>query len=262
MAHLEIKLLGPFQVLINGESATGFDSDKVRALLAYLAVEADRPVRREKLAGLLWPDFGESAARTNLRQALANLRRVLRDQEAEQPFLLPTHQTIHFNKHSNHTLDVSSFTALATGELERSPGIEDLEKAVSLYRGEFLQGFSLPDAATFEEWALVTRESLQRMAMRVLHRSAGFYEEQAAYEQALHFAYRQLELGPYQEDAHQQVMRLLAQAGQRNEALSHYEAYRQLLQAELGVTPSNQRRICTHCSRPANCLFLLLFNRG
>jgi DNA-binding SARP family transcriptional activator len=237
LAHLEIKLLGPFQVLIKGESAVGFDSDKVRALLAYLAVEADRPVRREKLAGLLWPDFSESSARTNLRQALANLRRVLADQKAEPPFLLPTHQTIQFNKSSSYTLDASSFTSLATADQKNALEAEVLEKAVALYQGEFLQGFSIPDAAAFEEWALVTRESLQRLALRVLHRLAGYYEEQAAYEQALRYAYRQLELDSYQEDAHQQIMRLLAHAGQRNEALAHYEDYRQLLQDELGVAP-------------------------
>ncbi len=240
MARLEIKLLGPFQVTLEGEAVSNFDSDKVRALLAYLAVEADRPVRREKLAGLLWPDFAESSARTNLRQALANLRRALRDQEANPPVLLPTRQTIQFNQSSNHTLDIHAFTTLAAGEQGRAPAVEDLEQAVALYQGEFLQGFSLPDAATFEEWALVTRESLQRQALRALHHLVGFYEEQTAYEQALGFAYRQLELDPFQEAAHQQVMRLLAQSGQRNEALSHYQDYRQLLQTELGVLPLEQ----------------------
>ena len=240
MAHLEIRLLGPFQVLINGENVTGFDSDKVRALLAYLAVESDRPVRREKLAGLLWPDFAESSARTNLRQALANLRRVLRDQEAEPPYLLPSRQAIQFNLSSDHSLDVRTFSVLVTGEQGRAPAIEDLEQAVALYQGEFLQGFSLPDADTFEEWALVTHESLQRQALRALHHLAGFYEELSAYEQALSFAFRQLEIDRYQEAAHQQIMRLLAQSGQRNEALAHYEDYRQLLQTELGVTPLEQ----------------------
>ena len=77
MAHLSIRLLGPFQVTLVGEPATGFATDKARALLAYLAVEADRPHRREALAGLLWPDYPERSARTSLRSALANLRQVM-----------------------------------------------------------------------------------------------------------------------------------------------------------------------------------------
>ena len=74
MARLSIRLLGPFEVALDGEPVTGFVSDKVRALLAYLAVEADRPHRRETLAGLLWPDVPEQSARTSLRTALANVR--------------------------------------------------------------------------------------------------------------------------------------------------------------------------------------------
>ncbi len=74
MAHLSIRVLGPFQVSLDGEPVSGFASDKVRALLAYLALSPDRPHRREALAGLLWPEFPERSARTNLRNALANLR--------------------------------------------------------------------------------------------------------------------------------------------------------------------------------------------
>ncbi len=240
MARLEIQLLGPFQATLDGEPITGFDSDKVRALLAYLAVESDRPARREKLAGLLWPDFAESSARTNLRQALTNLRRVLRDQAADPPFLLPTRQTIHFNRQSDHALDAGDFAALAAGQQGRAPEFEALEAAVALYRGSFMEGFSLPDSSAFEEWILINRESTRRQALRALHHLARFYEEKEAFEQALGFAHRQLELDPYQEAAHQQVMRLLAQSGQRNEALAHYEAYRGLLETELGVLPLEQ----------------------
>jgi len=53
MTHLSLTLLGPPQVTLDGEPVSGFDSDKVRGLLAYLMVENDRPHHREKLAGLL-----------------------------------------------------------------------------------------------------------------------------------------------------------------------------------------------------------------
>lgn len=75
MVSLEIRLLGPPQVTLNGEPVTSMRSDKVLALLSYLAVESERLHRREKLAGLLWPDYPESSARSSLRRALADLRR-------------------------------------------------------------------------------------------------------------------------------------------------------------------------------------------
>ena len=77
MAHLCLSLLGPFQATLGGVPIASFESDKVRALLAYLAVEAEQPQRRERLAGLLWPDRPEHSSRNNLRYALSNLREPL-----------------------------------------------------------------------------------------------------------------------------------------------------------------------------------------
>ena len=101
MARLSVLLLGPLQIILDGEPATGFVSDKVRALLAYLAVETRQPHRREKLAGLLWPDWPETSARASLRRALANLRQALHrlrasigDSEADLPCLHVTRETI------------------------------------------------------------------------------------------------------------------------------------------------------------------------
>jgi hypothetical protein len=102
MAHLSIRVLGPFQVSFDGEPVSGFASDKVRALLAYLALSPDRPQRREALAGLLWPEFPERSARSSLRNALANLRQVIRDRDTSPPFLLSTRQTIQFNGQSDY----------------------------------------------------------------------------------------------------------------------------------------------------------------
>ncbi len=60
MPHLAISLLGSFHVTLDGRPVTAFQSDKGRGLLAYLAVEAARPQRRERLAGLLWPEHNEA----------------------------------------------------------------------------------------------------------------------------------------------------------------------------------------------------------
>ena len=71
MAHLEMQFLGGFHTSLDGEHLTTYESSKVRALLAYLAAEAHRPQPRESLAALLWPDWPDSAARSNLRYALS-----------------------------------------------------------------------------------------------------------------------------------------------------------------------------------------------
>ncbi len=69
--QLALSFLGKFEVRLDGQPVTGFQSDKARALLVLLAVEADRPRRREQLASLFWPDVPDATARTNLRSALS-----------------------------------------------------------------------------------------------------------------------------------------------------------------------------------------------
>ncbi len=144
MAHLFIRLLSPFEVTLNGELGTAFRSDKERALLAYLCLESQDPQPREKLAGLLWPDSPESAACTNLRSALANLRKVIGDRpqnhkaETTPTFLLITRKTIQFNSESDVWVDALAF--LST--LEKSHAtVGELENAVACYRDGFMASF-------------------------------------------------------------------------------------------------------------------------
>jgi predicted ATPase len=108
---------------------------------------------------------------------------------------------------------------------------------VDLYRGNFLEGFSLSDSPAFEEWVVLTRERLHRLVSVALGHLAGFFEGCGAYEEALTYAWRQMELEPWREDAQRQLMRLLALSGQRSTALAQYDACCRLLAEELGVEP-------------------------
>ena len=119
MAHLSISLLGSFQVTLDGEPVTGFESARVRALLAYLAVESDRPHRRETLAGLLWPNWPDRSARTNLRRALSNLRKAIQDHSAIPPYLMsPTKRSSSTGPATTGSIS-SALTAL--GDADRVP---------------------------------------------------------------------------------------------------------------------------------------------
>ncbi len=234
MARLSIRLLGALDVTLDGEAVAGFASDKVRALLAYLSMTPGQPHRRETLAGLLWPEYPERSARASLRNALGNLRQVIGDRAASPPCLHVTRQTIHFNASSDHWLDAAEFSSLLSIS---SPPSESLERAVALYRGPFLQGFSTPDSAAFEEWLLLTQEQLSRQAGDALHDLVQQYQSRAAYEQALRHAWRHVELDPWREEAQRQLMHLLAHSGQRSAALAQFETCRQALAEELGVEP-------------------------
>jgi DNA-binding SARP family transcriptional activator len=243
MPHLSILVLGPLQVSVDGVPVDGFATDKVRALLAYLALSPGHPHRREALAGLLWPEFPERSARASLRNALANLRSVLGEHansgahNSLPPLLHSTRQTIQFNGQSDYWLDAEAFEELAAAVPLTSEG---LEQAVNLVRGLFLEGFTLADAAPFEEWLLLRREHSGRRLVEALDSLSAIYEGNGAYEQALAHARSRVQLEPWQEDGQQQLMRLLALSGQQGAALAQYETYRRLLVTELGVEPSEQ----------------------
>jgi WD40 repeat protein/DNA-binding SARP family transcriptional activator len=248
MARLKLTLLKSFQMTLAGRPVTRFRSVKVQALLAYLAVETDRPHSREALAGLLWPDHPEQAARRNLSQILLHLRQSIGAPEAEPPYLLVTRQTIQFNPDSDYWLDVTGFTyALQVCQSHPHANLTycqecmaRLQQAVELYQGRFLAGFSLADSDLFEEWLLLTRETLHRQAVEALGHLAEFYEWQADYHQGLRYAWRQMELEPLLEEAHQRLMRLLALKGQRSAALTQFETCRRVLAEELGVEPTRE----------------------
>lgn len=236
---LKIHLLGPPLVTLNGEPITKLRSDKVRALLAYLAVEAEQPHRREKLAGLLWPDYPESSARANLRRALADLRKGIGDELVEPPYLMTNRQTIRFNRGSEAWVDVISFTSHSRATKSNNHlVIQGWMEAVDLYQGEFMEGFSLPDSIAFEDWQLLNREHYHRQVLETLYRLSDALEADGEIESALPYAWRQVEIEPSKENAHRQIMRLLALSGQRDAALAQYKACRDVLAKELGVEPA------------------------
>ena len=240
MAQLSVSLLGPFQVTLGGRPVTEFKSNKVRALLAYLGVEVDRPHRREVLAGLLWPEWPDRDALSNLRYALSSLRRAIGDRDADPAFLLITRETLQFNAASDYWLDVTAFAEAVQRDRTQPLAPQQIERAIAVYRGSFLEGFSVGDSPAFEEWALLTRERLARQMSSALHRLAEIYEQRGEYELAQHHARRQTELEPWDEGAHKQLMRALALGGQRASALAQYETCRRLLSEELGVEPSGE----------------------
>jgi predicted ATPase/DNA-binding SARP family transcriptional activator len=250
LARLSLSFLGPWQVTLDGEAVTSFKYDKVRALLAYLAVEADRPHRREALMAMLWPELPEAAARNNLRQTLLNLREAIGDRPGSgrpdrSPYLLTSRASLQFNPDSDTWLDLVAFTdrlATCSRHVHRHPDscktcARWLEQAAELYRGPFLADFFLPDSVAFEEWALLKREWLQQKMLAALTQLTAYHERRGQYQQARHYARRQLELEPWREEAHRQLMRLHLLSGQRSAALAQYEQCRAVLAQELGVEP-------------------------
>jgi predicted ATPase/DNA-binding SARP family transcriptional activator len=235
-SKLCLKLLGGIQITNGQLPVTGFVSRKAQVLLCYLAVTG-RPHTREALAGLLWGEMPETDAKMNLRQALANLRKLA------DPHLVITRQTVAFNQQNPYWLDVETFTRCLeevqwqqnqpiTAELATS-----LAEAVALYQGDFLEGFHVGDALAIEEWMLGLRERLRELALQGLYALSTYHLTRREYAAGLDYTTRLLALDPWREEAHRQLMLLLARNGQHNAALAQYRTCCRMLAEELGVEP-------------------------
>lgn len=237
---LSLTLLGGLHITLDGRPLDKALTSKAAALLVYLAVTG-RPQGRTALAGLLWGESSEHKARASLRTALAALNRYV------PTYLRVARQELAFDPSQPHRVDAlvfrdevapalaayeASAAALSAAEAAR------LHELVSLYQGEFLAGSEIDDAPLFEEWLIGERERLQQLALRALYHLAVHYTDTGAYAAGIAAAERLLALAPWQEEAHRQLMRLLALDGRRSAALAQYEACGQLLAAELGIAPT------------------------
>ena len=244
MSQLRLQLLGTFQILQNGRSLTAFRTDKIRALLAYLAVESGRPHRRESLAGLFWPEMDDQKALTNLRLSLHRLRQTLGNDQA----ILQIDRHLVGLDANQVRVDVLDFegalTTVSRHKHPRSSACLDccrrLETAVALYRGDFLPGFFLPEAAAFDDWAIARRQWLLQETLLALTMLADYHQENGVTTQAIPYVRRQLDLEPWRESAHRRLMQFLAQTGHYTAALNQYELCHRLLREELGVAPDTE----------------------
>nr|WP_290666495.1 BTAD domain-containing putative transcriptional regulator [Ardenticatena sp.] len=253
---LALHVLGPFHVTRQGKPVTNFRSDKVRALLVYLAIEHDRPRRRDELAGLLWPDMSDQVARRNLRLSLHRLREALGDEQSHSLFFEMTRDMVQCRP-DVLWVDALAFETLALTVQHHSHEaiescttcMEHLTKAVELYRGDFLEGFCLKECPDFSEWMTLRRERWHAFAMLALFWLAEYHRHRGHLEMARRYAQRQIELEPWREEAHRQIIDILARLGQRSAALAQYETCRRILAEEFGVEPDERtqhlyRRLC------------------
>jgi DNA-binding SARP family transcriptional activator len=194
------------------------------------------------LADLLWPDLPEKDAQSNLRNAISNLRGVIGDRWRNPPFLLVSQDTLQYNQSSATWLDLKALMDLVSTVGEAGANglhkgdFNRLEQALTLYRGDFLEGFSI-DSAPFEEWVTQKSEQIHQQILQALRRLVTGYEESGELDRALNHARRLVELEPWDEAAQRHLMRIFLYKGQRNAALAQYEACRQLLRDDLDVEP-------------------------
>jgi DNA-binding SARP family transcriptional activator/predicted ATPase len=240
MANLKLFFLGPPRIELDDESLE-IELRKGVALLAYLVV-TDQSHGRDALSTLFWPDADQSRARSYLRHALWSLKKALgdswleisREEAGPHPEADIWLDVTAFQQHLKTTLNHKSSDKVSAETLAL------LTEAVELYRGDFLAGFTLPDAPEFDEWQFFQTEELRGKLAGALEQLVWGYSGQGNYETAIPYGRRWVALDPLHEPAQRHLMQLYGEAGQKAAALRQYEEYAALLEKELGLPPEEE----------------------
>lgn len=213
---------------------------KAAALIAYLALQADRRARREQLAHLFWPRVESDAARTSLRQLLAGLRKAGADDliHADGDWLLLA---------ADVEVDAVRFEqASARGD------VAGAAEAIALYRGALIADGLSVDSAEFDDWLDQERARLCRLAVAAMERvAAAAINDEHDRNEGLAAAERAVALDPYNEQAHRQLMSLQTAVGRPDLALLHYGALAETLRRELQVAPDPETQALHETIRTA-----------
>ncbi|HEX5836593.1 MAG TPA: BTAD domain-containing putative transcriptional regulator, partial [Anaerolineales bacterium] len=225
---LQIRLLGQFDLRLDKKRVT-IPSRVGQSLFAYLALTAGTSHRREKLAGIFWPDTQEETARKHLRQELWRVRKTLSAQHnGAGDYLLADEFTIAFNRSSDYWLDVA--------HLERqNADLDSLAASLSVYQGELLPGF-------YEDWILLERERIQSIFNakmgQLLDRLVASERWAAVQEQGE----RWLALGNTPEAAFRALMLAHGALGDMVQVSTIYQRCISELNEKFGIEPSAETR--------------------
>jgi DNA-binding SARP family transcriptional activator len=199
--RLEVKLLGKFEVTHNGKPIA-ITSRPAQSLFAYLILSAGKSQRREKLAGMLWPDSLEETARDNLRHTLWRLRKALpASQQPNTEYLTTSDLSIAFNDTAEYWLDADKLE-----KLSESTSADELMAVLSLYNGELLPGF-------YDEWVVLEREHLYSIFEHNMARLMSLLQDEKRWLDILDWAERWILLGQKPEPAYRALMSAHAAKG-------------------------------------------------
>jgi DNA-binding SARP family transcriptional activator/TolB-like protein len=220
---LRLTVLGAPRVYHDGVELQELPAQRLRfALLAYLAVEVEAP--REGVLAMFWPDRTAERGRHALRQMLYELRQLLGEEWIEAGRERITVRA---------DVDLAAFVAAAaTG---------DTASALQLYGGEFLTGFNLDNRA-FEGWVDRRRALAGRLHRRLRRERIDTLLDAGNVAAAAAEAQLWVELDPLEDEANHALIRCVALAGHRLEALQRYESYERQLAAELQVEPLDETK--------------------
>lgn len=242
MDHLTISLFGPFQISVNQQELLGMNTVRGSLLLAYLTLEDGKPHLRKNLSRLFWPRSSTRAAQNSLRQTLYRIKSTVQKKGNFDQFFKTTRHMVQFEKASSHWIDVKAFQQLLSqskqGNYEQDEKLKLAKQMAQLYRGEFLSGMGVDDAADLDHWLQSRRAWFHHQAVENLQKLSAAYVQRGQLELAQIYVDRLLSIDPINERGFEKKVEILLEKGQTAEAKAQFEQFKQTLMHHIGIEPS------------------------
>lgn len=236
---LKLYVLGRVQAHIKGDVV--LETRKSQAMLMYLALH-DIPLQRDRLAALFWPSLDQANARKSLRQALYSLKTVLSER-----YITSDRHSISLIQ-SNVWVDADDFKSQLVESVSDLSGLKELKpesaanlsQALSLYSGEFMQGFSLPACPTFDDWQYYQAETYREYYINALSQLADYYTQESNFPLAISTIQKILLIDQFNEALQRELLKVYTWMDRKHIAINHYETYAAALAEELGTEPEEE----------------------
>ena len=243
LVDLTINMLGPVEIvrdIARPFAADAWTTRRARDILCFIASRHHHRTPKDAIIDTFWGETDVKTVEKNFHPTMSHVRKALNsNQPLKQNFLVYRDGDYQLNPEFSYRIDTEEFDRLITdgeaGRRERNFArcIDCYERAVSLYRGEFMQG-------SYEPWVDEQRSYYREQYLRMLESLAAVAEKKQEWMHAMDLAQRILREDPFREDIHCMVMRTQAAVGNRVAVKEQYETLRGLLQEELGVEPAMQ----------------------
>jgi DNA-binding SARP family transcriptional activator len=236
-AEVAACVLGPLDLTVAGQRVLKWSSLKARTVFQYLVVQIGRPVRREVLMELMWPDHSLSSARNNLNAALYSLRNTLSQYGRNVQYILHQDGCYLPNPELVWWIDRNEFlTVLQHGDLARggahpARAIDSYRRAVRLYRGPLFEDDNDSD------WYLPEQRRLKELYLQALGHLTEMHLDLGDLTAAVQFGQLALSADQCYESVHRLLMRCYALQHQQQLVARQYRLCSAALQEELGVCP-------------------------
>lgn len=243
---LRAHCLGNFELVLNWKKCDRWQSLKAKSLIKYLVSHKNRPVPREALIEVLWPECDPESGNNNLKSTVYALRQMFGklDPAATQntPVVLYSDGAYHIDPAIQLWVDSEEFESywLAGRRLEKNKQLSEAVKyyqfAEELYRGDYLED------EMYTEWTLLKREALKDTYLAILIKLIGFSFEEQDYENCIVYCQKILSKDPCHEEAYYWLMRCYDRLGQSRRAQQWFDIYENTIRKELDASPSQKMR--------------------